>query len=120
MVVVRSSTMVVLMPWGSTASRNGSCARMRSTVWMMLAPGWRKMMTKTARLPSSIAGGADVLRGVHDIGNIGEADGRAVVIADDQRPILVGAGNLVVGDDVGGDAMPLESWPLRLMRSSAG
>ena len=31
-VVVRSRTMVVVMPWGRTASRNGNCALMRSTV----------------------------------------------------------------------------------------
>ena len=47
MVVVRSRTMVNWMPCGRIAFRNGSCARMRSTVSMMLAPGWRKMMTVT-------------------------------------------------------------------------
>ena len=51
MVVVRSRTMVVSMPSGMDAWINGSCARTRSTVSMMLAPGWRKMMTVTARLP---------------------------------------------------------------------
>ena len=51
MVVVRSSTMVVSMPDGMDALMNGNCARMRSTVAMMLAPGWRKMITFTARLP---------------------------------------------------------------------
>ena len=79
MVVVRSSTRVVLMPWGMAASRNGSWARMRSTVSMMLAPGWRKMMTETALMPSDVAGGAEVLGGVDDVGNILEADGGAVV-----------------------------------------
>ena len=78
------------MPLGRMASRNGSCALMRSTVSMMLAPGWRKMMMKTARLPSSVAGGADILRRVDDVGDIGEADGGAVVIADDQRLVVVG------------------------------
>ena len=51
MVVVRSRTMVVSMPSGIEALIIGSCARMRSTVSMMLAPGWRKMMTVTERLP---------------------------------------------------------------------
>ena len=37
---------------GEHRLRNGSCALMRSTVWMMLAPGWRKMMMNTACLPS--------------------------------------------------------------------
>jgi hypothetical protein len=45
MVVVRSSTTVVSMPSGIDALIDGSCARMRSTVSMMLAPGWRKMIT---------------------------------------------------------------------------
>ena len=52
MVVVRSRTIVVVMPWGNTASRKGSWALILSTVWMMLAPGWRKMMQVTALLPS--------------------------------------------------------------------
>jgi hypothetical protein len=51
MVVVRSSTMVVSMPSGIDALMNGSCARIRFTVPMMLAPGCRKMMIVTARLP---------------------------------------------------------------------
>ena len=50
-VVVRSSTMVVSMPDGMEALMYGSCARMPSTVWMMLAPGWRKIISITARLP---------------------------------------------------------------------
>ena len=52
MVVVRSMTRVVLMPLGMAASRKGNCALMRSTVPMMLALGWRKMMTETERTPS--------------------------------------------------------------------
>ena len=50
-VVVRSSTMVVSMPLGIEALMYGSCARMPSTVWMMLAPGWRKMISRTDGLP---------------------------------------------------------------------
>ena len=57
---------------------------------MMLAPGWRKMMTDDRPLAVHVAGGAEVLRRVHDIGHIGEPHGLAVVIADDQRPIIGG------------------------------
>src|ERR1700691_5553796 len=49
MVVVRSSTMVVVIPAGSEARMNGSAARMASLVVMILAPGWRNMITVTAR-----------------------------------------------------------------------
>src|ERR1039458_7867889 len=45
MVVVRSRTTVVLMPWGMDASIDGNSARTRSTVSMIFAPGWRKMET---------------------------------------------------------------------------
>ena len=51
MVVVRSRTMVVSIPKGIDALINGSCARIRSTVIMMLAPGWRKMMIEADGLP---------------------------------------------------------------------
>ena len=51
MVVVRSRTMVVSVPNGMDALMYGICARIASTVWMMLAPGWRKMISITARLP---------------------------------------------------------------------
>jgi len=50
-VVVRSSTMVVWMPWGIEASIDGIACLMRSTVSMMLAPGWRKMITVTDGTP---------------------------------------------------------------------
>src|ERR1035438_9258099 len=45
MVVVRSTTIVVLMPCGMDASIDGNCAMTRSTVSMILAPGWRKIRT---------------------------------------------------------------------------
>src|SRR5277367_5182733 len=51
MVVVRSRTMVKSIPSGIDALIDGIWARNRSTVAMMLAPGWRKMITVTARLP---------------------------------------------------------------------
>jgi hypothetical protein len=54
MVVVRSRTMVVSMPLGIEASTDGSCARIRSTVWIMFAPGSRKMISMMAGLPFSM------------------------------------------------------------------
>ena len=51
MVVVRSSTTPRSMAPGIAAASRGSSARTRSTVSMMLAPGWRKMMTSTAGRP---------------------------------------------------------------------
>ena len=39
---------------------------------------------------------------VDHVGDIGEANGDAVVIADDQRPVIVGMRDLIVGDDVRG------------------
>ena len=51
MVVVRSRTMVVLMPCGMDAWIDGNSARTRSTVSMMLAPGWRKIMMVIEGVP---------------------------------------------------------------------
>ncbi len=51
-VVVRSITMVEVMPgWKHRGEKRQLCL-MRSTVSMILAPGCRKMMIKTARVPS--------------------------------------------------------------------
>ena len=55
------------------------------------------------RLAIQVAGSADVLRGVYDVGHIGQADSRAAVIADHQGFVLVRVGDLVIGDDVRGD-----------------
>ena len=111
MVVVRSSTIVMSMPAGMEALIEGSSRRTRSTVSMMFAPGWRKMMTVTARLAVQIAGGADVLHRVVDVGDVGQPHRRAVVVADDQRPVVLGMRDLVVGDDVGGRACHPRSGP---------
>jgi hypothetical protein len=51
--MVRVASMITcsLMTGGIDASSCGMTARTRSTVSMMLAPGWRKMMMMTAGLP---------------------------------------------------------------------
>src|ERR1019366_364890 len=50
-VVVRSRPTSSLMLLGNDALRNGSASTTRSTVAIMLAPGWRKMTTSTLGLP---------------------------------------------------------------------
>ena len=50
-VVVRSITTERSMPPAIDARSCGSSARTWSTVSMMLAPGWRKMMTRIDGLP---------------------------------------------------------------------
>ena len=88
MVVVRSSTTVVWMPWGITAARKGNWARMRLLVWMMLAPGWRKMMTVTEGDAVQVAAGANALRRVLHIGDVGKVHGQPIVVADHQRTCI--------------------------------
>src|SRR5882724_11960050 len=53
MVVVRSITTLVWMDCGMEASNCGSNASTRSTVSMMLAPGWRKITTTMDGLVST-------------------------------------------------------------------
>ena len=82
------------------ALMDGSCARMRSTVSMMLAPGWRKMISVDRALAVQIAGGADVLHRVGHFRDIGQTHGRAVAVTDHKRLVIVGMRNLIVGKDV--------------------
>ncbi len=51
MVVVRSCSTASFTVGGIDACSCGITARTSSTVWMMFAPGWRKMMMSTAGLP---------------------------------------------------------------------
>ncbi len=53
MVRVESITSVSFMLGGMEATSCGCSARTRSTVSMMLAPGWRKITTMMAGLPSA-------------------------------------------------------------------
>src|SRR5208283_611644 len=52
-------------------------------------------------LPVDEAGSAYVLRGILDVGDIGQLHGSAVVVADHQRHVVYGFEKLVVGYDVG-------------------
>ena len=52
-VVERSDAKVMSISFGSAALSCGIAARTPSIVVMMLAPGWRKMITSTAGLPTA-------------------------------------------------------------------
>ena len=62
--------------------RRGSASLMRSIVARMFAPGWRRTIISTARLPSIQAGEAVVLDVVEDRGDVAEAHGGAVLVRD--------------------------------------
>ena len=115
MVVVRSSTMVVLMPCGQHSLEKRQLRL--DAIDSLNDVGAGLPEDDDEHRPGSVhvAGRAQVLRRVLDIGDIREADGLAVVIADDQRPIVGSLGDLIVGDDVFADAIVGELAP-RLMR----
>ena len=54
-------------------------------------------------LAVQIAGDANVLNGIDYVGDIGKMDGGAFVIADDDRLVVFGVGNLIICNDVGRD-----------------
>ena len=58
------------MDCGMEPSIAASSARMRSTVSMILAPGWRKIITSTDGLAVGIAGIADVFHGIHGLADV--------------------------------------------------
>ena len=64
---VRSSTVTKLIPEGSDALSEGNAALMRSTVSMMFAPGWRRMMSGMARLAVQEPRGANVFNGILNV-----------------------------------------------------
>ena len=99
------------MPCGMEALIKGSCARMRSTVCNDVGARLAEDDDRHGALAVQIAGGADVLHGVDHVGHVRQADGRAVVVADDERLVVVRVGDLVVGEDVRGQ-MPSVIWPL--------
>jgi len=75
---------------------------MWSTVAMMLAPGLAEDDDRNRALAVQIAGGTDVLHGVCHLSDIGQADSRTVVIADDEGLVVVRFRDLVIGNDVRG------------------
>ena len=92
MVVVRSSTTVeVDRRRESTACSCGSSARTRSTVSMMLAPGWRKMISEHRRLAVRRARRCACPRPSRRRRATSDScTGGAVAVGDDQRRVLVG------------------------------
>ena len=53
-------------------------------------------------LAVQVSRGAEVLHGIDDIGDVGEVDGGAFVVADDNGLEVISVGDLIVGDNVGG------------------
>ena len=111
--MVRSITTSSLMAGEIDACNCGSSARTRSTVSMMLAPGWRKMTISTAGLP--LASPALRMSSTEscDVGHVAEANGRAVVCRrrSDGR-YSIGFEQLIVGVDRPGVRCRLRIRPL--------
>ena len=68
----------------------------RSTVPMMLAPGWRKDMHRDTGMAIIVGGGPNVLHRILDVSDVGKLDCRAIVVANDQRLVVLSFQNLVV------------------------
>ena len=73
---------------------------MRSTTAMMLAPGWRWMLTMTAGVAVHPGGLHRVLGAVDDIALHRHAHRRAVAISDDEWLVVRGGQQLIVGVDL--------------------
>ena len=79
---------------------------------MMFAPGCRKMISENARFAVHKTRGAHVLNRILHVGDIRQPHRRAVVIADDERLVVRGLEQLVVGENIGG-ACAIGELPLR-------
>ena len=66
------------------ACKKGSASMTRSTVAMMLAPGWRNDHDQDAGFPVEAAGVVNVGVGVADGGDVAKPDGGAIAIGNDQ------------------------------------
>ena len=102
MVVVRSRTMVVSMPVGMVALMDGKLRANPVDSLDDVGAGLAEDDDGNRALAVQISGGADVLHRVGDLRDVGQADGCAVVIADDERLVVVGVRDLIVGENVGG------------------
>ena len=96
-VSVRSLRIFTSMPCGSDAWSCGRSAFTRSATSMTLAPGWRCTLRMMARLSFGPAGELRVLDAVDDVGDVAQADRRAVRVRDDERLEAVGLVELIVG-----------------------
>ncbi len=104
MVVVRSRTMVVSMPSGMDAWIDGSCAVYAVDRVNDVGAGLAEDDNRNRALAVQISGSADVLHRVCHLSDVGQADRRAVLVTDDERLVVVGVRDLVVGKDVCGHA----------------
>ena len=97
--VVRSVSVVISTDDGSEARSWGSSRLMRSTTPMMLAPGLALDVHDHRRLVVHPGRLLHVLDAVDHVGDVGEAHGRAVPVGDDERRVLGGREELIVGAD---------------------
>ena len=95
-VVVRSVITSTLMPCGSDALICGSSAWTVSTTLMMLVPGLALNVQDDRPIGVHPRRQLGVLDAVDDGGDVGDADGRAVAVGDDDRPVLRAGLELIV------------------------
>ena len=87
-------------PAGSEALHSGIMSVMRSTTSMMLAFGWRFMISSHGGLAVGRAVVAHVLHAVLDHAEVAQADGAPLRQATIDRDVLGGGLRLVVGVDL--------------------
>ncbi len=92
---------------GIDAKRNGCLNRRKLLAYPVhrlndVGAGLAKDDESNRALPVQIAGCTDVLDRIHNPGDVGQADRRAVAITDDERLIVFRARDLVVGKNVCG------------------
>ena len=85
----------------------------------MLAPGCRKIITRTLGFPPVVreppalpaARCCDIRDRIFDVRHVPQPHRRAVVVGDNQRPVLIGGKELIVVVDVH-ELVPFETCPL--------
>ncbi len=108
MVVVRSVKMVNVHRRRQGRLELRQTLMMRSTTWMMLAPGLALDIDDDGRRVVHPGGLLGVLGPIHRLGHVREHDGRAIAIGDDQFVVVGAGGQLVVGVNLIGDLRPVE------------
>ena len=96
MVVVRSVRMETCTEDGSVLCSCGKRALMRSTTWMMFAPGCRWMLTMTAGVSFIHAACLMFSAPSTDLGHVREHHRRAILIRHHDRIVVIVAGQQLV------------------------
>ena len=100
-------------PAESRPAAAGSSARTRSTVSMMLAPGWRKTMIRTAGLPLASPALRRSSTESCTSATSEAAPAAPLLVADDQRAVLLGLEELIVGVEISQALVAFASCALR-------